>query len=88
VTLAKGTQVKITHAVAVKTVAYTKKDPLLGTPYPETMMPKYMESSKAGDRELYPHHYSGAGHLSDPNAPDTAKDPLTTGGARRWAAST
>lgn len=80
VTLAKGTQVKITHAVAVNTVAYTKIDAPIGTPYPETMTPKYVDSSKTGDRELYAGDYAGPGHPADPNAPDTAKPRLTSGG--------
>jgi hypothetical protein len=82
VSLAKGTQVKITHAAAIKTVGYTKKDAPLGTPYVETLMPKYMDNAKAGDRVLYPGHYAGAGRPTDPAAPDPAKDPLTTGGDR------
>lgn len=81
-TLAKGTQVKITHAVAVNVVGYTKHDAPLGAPYDEAVMPKYLEPAKAGDRELYRGDYAGAGRPADPNAPDKAKDALTTGGAR------
>jgi hypothetical protein len=80
VTLAKGTQVKITHAVAINTVGYTKSDAPVGTPYPEPMTPKYIDGSKAGDRQLYAGDYAGVGRPADPNAPDAAKAPLTTGG--------
>ena len=80
--LVKGTHVKITHPVAVNVVRYTKHDPPLGTPYDEAlMMPKYLDAAKPGDRELYRGDYAGAGRPADPSAPDTAKDPLTTGGA-------
>ena len=79
-TLAKGTQVKINAAVSVKCVAYTKSDDPVGEPYAESEMPKYIESSKDGERELYPGDYAGAGLPTDANAPDKAEDPLTTGG--------
>lgn len=80
ISLAKGTQVKITSAVAVSVVGYTKIDSPIGDPYPDTAMPKYIDNSKAGDRELYAGDYHGAGKPSDPNAPDKTKTALTKAG--------
>ncbi|MFL6278332.1 MAG: DUF4157 domain-containing protein [Blastocatellia bacterium] len=79
-TLAKGSQVQITEAVNVSCVAYTKQDDPPGTPYAESEMPKYIDTSKSGERELYAGDYTGAGRPTDANGPDTTKKSLTTGG--------
>lgn len=74
--LAKGTQVKISASVGVPAVSYTKHDPPPGDPYPDSEMPKYIDGSKNGQRELFRGDYT-----SGPNPPDKAQPPLTTGGA-------
>lgn len=74
--LAKGTQVKISASVSVPAVSYTKHDPPPGDPYPDSEMPKYIDGSKSGKRELFRGDYT-----SGPNPPDKTLDPLTTGGA-------
>ena len=80
VTLAKGTQIKLTAPASVPAVAYEKHDSPKGTPYDENVeMPTYIDGSKPGRRELYKGDFKG--DAKDPNAPDAAKDPLTTGGA-------
>jgi hypothetical protein len=79
--LAEGTQVKLTVPVAVSSVAYTKRDAPVGTEYPDTEMPSYIDSGKPGVRELYPGDYRGPGRPADAKAPDPAKPSLTTGGA-------
>jgi hypothetical protein len=75
-TLAKGTQVKLSAAASVQAVAYEKLDSPKGSPYATSEMPKYLDGSKPGTRELYRGDYKGG-----PDAPDQTKDPLTTGGA-------
>lgn len=79
--LARGKQVKINSPVSVSCVAYTKRDAPPGSPYPDTEMPKYIDNTKSGDRELYPGDYVGPGQPSDANAPDPTKQSLTTGGS-------
>lgn len=78
VSLAKNTQVKGLIAAAAPVVQYVSDTP--GTKYPLTDKPKYMGGT--GDRELYAGHYTGG--ATDPNAPDTSKAPLTTGGSATW----
>ena len=79
-TLAKGTQLKLTVPGAVPAVAYEKVDSPKGAPYDENLdMPTYIDGSKPGKRELYTGDFKGDPKAAD--APDPAKNALTTGGA-------
>jgi hypothetical protein len=79
-TLAGNTQIQVHYGVSSKVVAFTKADAPPGTPYPDAMMPKYIDNGQTGDRLLFAGDYAGAGRPTDPNAPDTAKPPLTVKG--------
>jgi hypothetical protein len=52
-TLAKGSEVHIDMALPSEGVSFRKHTPPPGEPYDPTEMPKYIDGSKAGDRELY-----------------------------------